>query len=217
MTVVARVAILALLVCLLQLYLGSSATAVFVVLFVLVVLQAILGPNRLLNVRIAQRCQQLTVALLLPHKRLILRLSELLLREGERVVVLALLVAFVGFSDGQGVDPLKAPVIRRLKGLLLFFELVDSLPAHHVFLFQGQLSQHPVLLFLVQALQLHLFLLDRKTKQAERVNKEASLDVVVKGRVSREAGRLVDLKQDRLALVVQNDVEAQNLEAHQAL
>lgn len=149
-TVVAEVAVELLLLGLLQLDFVPSFA--LLVVFRFLVILSVLSSNGLLDVRVAERRQQLVVALLLPVQGLILRLSQLLLGQRECVIVLSPLVAFMSFAHRQGVDALEGPVVDRLKGLLLLLKLVDSLPAHEILLLQRQFGQHPVLLLLIEAL-----------------------------------------------------------------
>ena len=88
-------------------------------------------------------------------------------------------------------------------------------PTLLVLLLERKLGQHPVLLLFKQALDLCLLFINGEVKQAECVLKQAALDLIVKWRVSCETRRLIHLQQVRLAFVVEDDVEAENLEAHQ--
>ena len=77
MTVVAKVAVEFLLLVLFQLYFVSCAALLVVFRFLIIL--PILSSNGLLNVCVAERGEQLVVALLLSVQGLILGLSELLL------------------------------------------------------------------------------------------------------------------------------------------
>ena len=68
-------------------------------IFDLLLVEPVLRPDGLLDVGVAQGRQQLIVPLLLPHKRLILGLSNLLLRLGECLVVLCFMVDFGGLQN----------------------------------------------------------------------------------------------------------------------
>ena len=69
----------------------------------------------------------------------------------------------------------------------------------------------------LQVLRVHSFTFFRNTEQPDRVSHQLSLDLLVQGAVRREAGTVIDLEQVWLALGVQHDIEAQDLEAHGVL
>ena len=98
---------------------------------------------------------------------------------------------------------------------MLFFELFDSLRAQLVLLLEAQLSHHAFLLLFVETAELGPLLIDRKTQESESVYEEALFYFVVQWRVSRKTGRLVNLKQERPALGVEDDVKAKDLKAHE--
>ena len=78
-------------------------------------------------------------------------------------------------------------------------------------------SEHPPLLLdLLLRLIPHLPL-DRQAQEADRVRYQVLLDPQVQRRVRRERGRVVDLEEPGFGVFVQEDVEAEDLEAQAVL
>lgn len=72
----------------------------------------------------------------------------------------------------------------------------------------------PLLVHSLQHLDQLLLFLNGHLEQLESVMKQLSLDMCVQGRVTVEGWRMVDLKQPRIAIAVDQDVKAEDLEAH---
>ena len=80
-------------------FLKSNFGLLGFVFFCLLLLVAILSPDRLFNLCVAHGLQELLVTLLLADKGLILGLGELLLGRGHVRCILGLLIRLTGLSD----------------------------------------------------------------------------------------------------------------------